>query len=97
MEICHTCDNPPCCNPKHLFEGTKIDNQRDCMAKGRRTMPEAIGEKNLNAKLTQVDVDRIKEMIVDGSYNTEIAQIFGVHHATISNIRRGKSWKTNGV
>ena len=35
MLICHTCDNPPCCNPEHLFAGYASDNANDAVAKGR--------------------------------------------------------------
>lgn len=49
--VLHHCDNPPCCNQRHLFVGTRTDNSRDAVQKGRiasgdkngsRTHPEAL-------------------------------------------------------
>jgi hypothetical protein len=39
MEVCHRCDNRRCVRPDHLFYGTRTDNVRDCMAKGRFSPP----------------------------------------------------------
>lgn len=46
MFVCHTCDNPPCFNPDHLFVGTPDDNMKDMVSKGRQ----ALGEKNGSVK-----------------------------------------------
>jgi hypothetical protein len=37
--VCHHCDNPPCCNPAHLFVGTVADNNADRDRKGRGVIP----------------------------------------------------------
>lgn len=39
MDICHHCDNPPCCNPRHLYAGSVSDNLRDAVRRGRRRVP----------------------------------------------------------
>jgi hypothetical protein len=96
--VMHSCDNPPCINPDHLSEGTLGDNLLDAYSKGRARSPVAgrHGNDNFNRKLSQSDVDRIRLLFVAGYNNTEIAPMFGVHHATISLIRVGKTWSQSG-
>lgn len=36
MDACHSCDNPPCCNPSHIWIGTRKENLQDCARKGRQ-------------------------------------------------------------
>lgn len=44
--VLHHCDNPPCCNPKHLFAGTKQENTDDCIRKGRHPWQYKIRDTN---------------------------------------------------
>jgi hypothetical protein len=94
LMVLHSCDNPPCINPEHLREGTCSDNILEAYAKGRASLNNSFqnGEKNPRSKLLQSQVVVIKSLIKDGKMNTEIAELFGVHHATVSLIRRGNIW-----
>lgn len=88
--VCHTCDNPPCCNPSHLFVGTHADNAADRNRKGRTVLASQVGSLNGNARLTEDDVRAIRRA---GGTNTAVAAEFGVTHQMISKIRARKAWK----
>lgn len=92
--VCHHCDNPPCCNPDHLFRGTHLDNIRDAAAKGRMTGPRCPnplkGEACPKSKLTDMQVREIRESI--GSLRA-IAARFPVSYETIRLIRKRLMWK----
>lgn len=42
MNVCHHCDNPPCCNPEHLFLGDDAANAADRESKGRNRPAPAV-------------------------------------------------------
>lgn len=92
MLVRHKCDNPRCVNPDHLETGNHVDNANDMIARGRGRNGEQAGEQNGHAKLTADDVNDVRQLIESGLTNIAIAERFGVHHATISAIRRGRSW-----
>lgn len=104
-EICHHCDNPPCCNPKHLFCGTHAQNMADMAAKGihrpacgdrngMRKHPEVVqGANNGMAKLTTRTVLRIRAMAKRGISQKDIAKMFPVAYVAINRIVARRSWK----
>ncbi len=85
----HTCDNAACCNIDHLINGSQLDNIRDCISRGRH----AIGQRNGCAKLNGDDVTKIRALLANGIQGKDIANQFGVHKATISDIAAGKTWR----
>lgn len=92
QEVRHKCDTPLCVNPHHLECGTHQDNMKDMVIRGRHVARKQSGELNARARLTADNVRDVRGLIADGWTNTSIALRFGVHHATISVIRRGKTW-----
>lgn len=91
MQVCHTCDNPGCQNPAHLWLGTMADNQADMWAKGRSNR--ARGESNGCAKLTESSVVEIRRLRGAGMTYTAISRRFGVDKSNIRNICLGKKWQ----
>lgn len=94
--VCHHCDNPPCCNPSHLFEGTDGENMADKVRKRRHLKrPEDIprGEACVMAKLTESDVKEIRAMYASGGYSYhELGVRFKVSLSMIHRIAKRKAW-----
>lgn len=91
-EIMHSCDNPPCFRPSHLSSGTKLDNKRDSVSKGRSR--HLSGELNPNSKLTGEVVREIRAQKLGGLSNREIARRHGVACSLVSLIVNRQLWKT---
>jgi hypothetical protein len=89
LYICHECDNPTCCNPKHLFLGTALENTQDRDRKGRT----AKGERLPIAKLKEEDIPVILKLKSTGLNNHHIGKKLGVSHETIRNVLAGNTWK----
>ena len=77
MCVCHTCDNRKCVNPKHLWLGTRNDNNQDMIKKGRAM--KAKPEDNGSAKLNWVDVNDIRRLYkTNRFYYKDLARKFHV-------------------
>lgn len=85
MVVCHRCDNPPCCNPNHLFLGTKGDNTADMISKGRLAVSFQLG----HTKLSPEDLAAIR---ADKRTSREIAKAYDIHPGHVWRIRAGKRW-----
>lgn len=101
--VCHSCDNPPCCNPTHLFKGTYADNNHDMLAKGhqargdrhgRHTHPErnAAGERNGGARLKREQVEELRRLAAEGETVQALATRFGVACGHVGSILRRRFW-----
>lgn len=78
VEVCHTCDNPSCINPAHLFAETHAGNMRDMAAKERNTK-----------KLTGEQVREIRALYDAGTHGpATLARMFGIAPSVMSRICR---------
>jgi hypothetical protein len=89
LRVCHSCDNPGCVRPDHLFLGTAADNSSDMVAKGRSPR----GERHGSARLSATDVVAIRSARARGARVMDLAREHGMSKTQVSNICRGKRWR----
>jgi hypothetical protein len=83
MQSLHHCDNPPCHEPEHLYEGTVSDNMRDMIARGRGRWGAYL--------LTEADKSEIRRRYATGDVlQRELAAAFGISGNAVSDIVRKK-------
>lgn len=82
LEVCHTCDNGKCVNPKHLYLGTHQQNMTD----------RAVRERGWNNLLTADKVREIRSRRASGAKLNDLAVEFGVHISTISDAVKRVTW-----
>ncbi len=91
MVICHSCDNPKCCNPSHLFIGTQAVNHEDMMNKNRGSAPPTFfGESHHNTKFDEKTAVLISK---DRRPAWVIAKQYSISTKTVYRLRRGETWK----
>lgn len=88
--VCHTCDNPICCNPAHLWLGTTQNNTQDKVDKGRCANNKGI--KNPGVKLTEAKVRRIRIEFNKGMNQCALGRKYNVTHQMIHRIVKRKNW-----
>jgi predicted XRE-type DNA-binding protein len=87
--VLHRCDTPPCVRPDHLYLGTRSDNLRDRVTRGRQIR----GEQAWNAKLTVAIVTDIRARLTRQESAASIATLYGIQRSHVKHIRNGRLWR----
>ena len=83
--VLHSCDNPPCCNPRHLRRGDQYDNVRDR------------NERRGSRKLTPEIVVKMRRSVEKGAISIQrAAEIHNVDYRTMWSAVRGHTYKEVG-
>lgn len=82
MYVLHTCDNPACVNPDHLYLGDQVQNMVDRTERCDHPM----------TKLSAKDIPVIRRMAKSGMSHQKISGHFNVQRRQISRIVSGEMW-----
>lgn len=88
LHVCHTCDSPPCVNPRHLFVASHATNMRDMSLKGRA----AWGSHPGRTELTAEQVVTLRREYSRGTRPSVLAARYRIHPASVGRIVRGDRW-----
>lgn len=91
MWVLHTCDNPLCVRPDHLFLGTHTDNMHDCIRKNRHraaTRPESYKNGRMGRSLGAFSysddiIIKAVSLVNNGKTHREVAKILGVSKSSV--------------
>lgn len=85
--VCHTCDNPPCVNPAHLFLGTPQENMQDAVRKGRLRR-----DADRSPRLAIEPHEVLANMRRSGLTHAKLGALFGVPPTRVSAAARREGW-----
>lgn len=89
LYVMHICDNPKCCNPNHLKQGTLLENNQDRHRKGRTKANFLKGDKNIKAIISN---DVALRIFNEAGSAKEVAAKLKVNAQLVSDIKIGKTW-----
>jgi hypothetical protein len=78
IDVLHSCDNPPCCNPRHLRLGTALENAAEMYRKNRQN--------------TKLNADAVRDIRSSPLTSKELAAKYGVGYSAIWCVRTGRKW-----
>jgi len=89
QDVCHACDNRACCNPGHLFAGSRSVNMADAATKGRTTQ----GSRNPASKLSEEQVADMRQRAGQGENYSSLAKRFNVTRSNAYYIVTRRTWR----